>query len=190
MHAGQCGDVSQFISSGCSGLIRCLTPPRFQQPTQQPKVSFFLYFTRQTSQAQSMPTVFIERPQHSSEHNGESFGIHTLGEFACLRECRIWGSRSESSGLSSLPTPRGGSGPASLDEGSDNGRPTDTDSPFDLSLARWPPHQHPCHFPASNVSFLGDLSTEFQTPAFCPVQATSIGFHSAPLLPLLCTRTQ
>lgn len=104
---------------------------------------FFLYFTRQTSQAQSMPTVFIERPQHSSEHNGESFGIHTLGEFACLRECRIWGSRSESSGLSSLPTPRGGSGPASLDEGSDNGRPTDTDSPFDLSLARCPPPPTP-----------------------------------------------
>ncbi|EIE22257.1 DUF1336-domain-containing protein [Coccomyxa subellipsoidea C-169] len=45
--------------------------------------------------------------------------------------------QSGSSGLSSLPTPRGGSGPGSLDEGSDNGRASDPDSPFDLSLARF-----------------------------------------------------
>jgi hypothetical protein len=56
--------------------------------------------------------------------------------------------RSGSSGLSSLPTPRGGSGPGSLDEGSDNGRHTDPDSPFDLSLARC--LLSPLHLPAKS----------------------------------------
>jgi len=45
--------------------------------------------------------------------------------------------RQGSGSMSLAPTPRLASLSHSLDEGSDNGRHSDLDSPFDLSLARY-----------------------------------------------------
>lgn len=93
--------------------------------------------------------------------------LHNSGSLVWdLKGVLFWESRAESSGLSSLPTPRGGSGPASLDEGSDNGRLTETDSPFDLSLARSLPHQRPC------LLFVQG-GPAHRSPATGPMQPTS-----------------
>ena len=48
----------------------------------------------------------------------------------------MWRCRQGSGSMSVAPTPRLASLSHSLDEGSDNGKHVDLDSPFDLSLAR------------------------------------------------------